>query len=67
VLPDDGESEVDYAEIAARTGEDEASLRVTAHRMRKRYRHLLREEIKRTLADDAMVDEEMAALLGAFS
>lgn len=62
-----GKGEVDYAGIAARTGEDEASLRVTAHRLRKRYRHLLREEIKRTLADDAMVDEEMAALLGAFS
>jgi len=62
-----GKGEVDYAGIAARTGEDEGALRVTAHRLRKRYRHLLREEIKRTLADDAMVDEEMAALLGAFS
>lgn len=62
-----GKGEVDYVGIAARTGEDEASLRVIAHRMRKRYRHLLREEIKRTLEDDAMVDEEMAALLGAFS
>jgi len=62
-----GKGEVDYSMIAARTGEDESSLRVAAHRMRKRYRHLLREEIKRTLADDAMVDEEMSALLGAFS
>jgi len=62
-----GKGEIAYAEIAARTGTDEGGLRVTAHRLRRRYRILLREEIGRTLADDAMVDEEMAALLGAFS
>lgn len=62
-----GKGELAYSDIASRTGENEESLRVTAHRLRKRYRHLLREEIKRTLADDTVLDEEMTALLGAFS
>ena len=37
------------------------------HRLRKRYRELLRDEIANTLADAGMVDEEMRALFGAFS
>jgi len=37
------------------------------HRLRKRYRILLREEITQTLADPAQVDEEIRALFGAFS
>jgi RNA polymerase sigma-70 factor (ECF subfamily) len=37
------------------------------HRLRKRYRLLLRDEIAQTLADESQVDEEMRALFGAFS
>jgi len=37
------------------------------HRLRKRYRQLLRDEIAQTLADADEVDEEMRALFGAFS
>jgi len=46
---------------------EEGAVRVAIHRLRKRYRQLLRDEIANTLADAAMVDEEMRALFGAFS
>jgi RNA polymerase sigma-70 factor (ECF subfamily) len=46
---------------------DEGAVRVAVHRLRKRYRQLLRDEIAQTLADAADVDEEMRALFGAFS
>jgi RNA polymerase sigma-70 factor (ECF subfamily) len=45
---------------------DEGAVRVAIHRLRKRYRSLLRDEIAHTLSDPAMVDEEMKALFGAF-
>ena len=41
----------------------EGALHVAAHRMRKRYRELLREEIAQTVSDPALVDEEMRELL----
>ncbi|MEY4488454.1 MAG: hypothetical protein RIQ79_962 [Verrucomicrobiota bacterium] len=54
-----------YAEIAARFGLTEGAARVAVHRLRKRYRQRLREEIGRTLADPALVDEEMQSLFAA--
>jgi RNA polymerase sigma-70 factor (ECF subfamily) len=62
-----GKGEVNHAEVAARLRMEEGALRVAAHRVRKRYRQLLRGEIAKTLVDDTMVDEEMTVLLGAFS
>ena len=53
-------------EIAARLGIETGALRVRIHRMRKRYRELLKAEIASTLSDPVMVDEELAVLLGAF-
>ena len=55
------------AEVAKALGMEEGAVRVAIHRLRKRYRELLRAEIAQTLADDADVDEEMRALFGAFS
>jgi RNA polymerase sigma-70 factor (ECF subfamily) len=46
---------------------EEGAVRVAVHRLRKRYRVLLREEIAQTLSEPAMVDEEMRALFGAFA
>jgi RNA polymerase sigma-70 factor (ECF subfamily) len=46
---------------------DEGAMRTAVHRLRKRYRLLLRDESAQTLSDSAMVDEEMRALFGAFS
>ena len=56
-----------YAEIAGQFGLTEGAARVAVHRLRKRYRQRLREEIKRTLADDQLVDEEMNSLFAAIS
>ena len=56
-----------YADAARALGMDEVAARVAVHRLRKRYRQLLRDEIAQTLSDAAMVDEEMRALFGAFS
>ena len=55
------------AEVAKVLGMEEGAVRVAIHRLRKRYRQLLRDEIAHTLADTAMVEEEMRALSGAFA
>lgn len=57
---------IPYASAAAALAMDAGALRVAVHRMRKRYRELLRGEIAHTLSAPAMVEEEMAVLLGAF-
>jgi RNA polymerase sigma-70 factor (ECF subfamily) len=46
---------------------DEGALRVTVHRLRKRYRELLRDEIAQTLAEPGQVDEELRSLLAALA
>jgi DNA-directed RNA polymerase specialized sigma24 family protein len=61
-----GKGEIPYASAAAEWSMDEGAVRVAVHRLRKRYRELLREEIAHTLSDPAMVDEELTVLLGAF-
>lgn len=62
-----GRSETAQSEIAKVLGMEEGAVRVAVHRLRKRYRVLLREEIAQTLSEPAMVDEEMRALFGAFA
>ena len=56
-----------YAEIGERFGLSEGAARVAVHRLRKRYRQRLREEIARTLVDGGQVEEEMRALFSALS
>lgn len=54
-------------EDAARLLDMEAgAVRVRVHRLRKRYRELLRQEISSTLTDPAMAEEELSALMSAF-
>lgn len=62
-----GKSETAQSEVAKALGMEEGAVRVAVHRLRKRYRQLLRDEIANTLSDPAMVDEEMRALFGAFT
>jgi len=62
-----GKGAVPQAEVARALGMDAGALRVAVHRLRKRYRALLRDEIAHTLSDPAQVDEEMRALFGAFA
>ncbi len=61
-----GKDELSHADAAKVLGLDEGAVRVAVHRLRKRYRQLLRGEIAQTLADSGDVDEEMRALFGAF-
>ena len=60
-----GKGDSAQSEVAKALGMEEGAVRVAVHRLRKRYRVLLREEIAQTLSDPAMVDEEMRALFGA--
>jgi len=62
-----GKGAVSHAAAARALGMDAGAVRVAVHRLRKRYRQLLRDAIAQTLADPAQVDEEMRALFGAFS
>ena len=62
-----GKGALSHADAAKTLGMDEGAVRVAVHRLRKRYRQLLRDEIVQTLADAADVDEEMRALFGAFA
>jgi RNA polymerase sigma-70 factor (ECF subfamily) len=61
-----GKGAMPHAEAARQLGMDECAVRVAVHRLRKRYRLLLRDEIAQTLDDPAQVDEEMRVLFGAF-
>ncbi len=58
---------ISYQEFAARLGISEGAARVAVHRLRKRYRQLLREEIGRTLVDRSQVDEELRALFAVLA
>lgn len=51
-----------YAAIAADLGMTETAVRVAVHRMRQRYRELLRETIGETVARPEDVDDELRAL-----
>lgn len=51
-----------YAELAARLGMSEAALRVAVHRLRARYREVLREEIAQTVNGEAEVSAELRDL-----
>lgn len=62
-----GRKAMAYADAAAALGMAEPAARVAVHRLRRRYRELLREEICHTLTDPALADDELRALFGAFS
>jgi len=61
-----GKGEASYPEAAKQLGWQETAVRVAVHRLRKRYRQLLRDEIANTLAAPTQVDEELRALFAAF-
>jgi DNA-directed RNA polymerase specialized sigma24 family protein len=52
---------------ASGAGPVDGAARVAAHRLRKRFRQILREEIAHTIAPPADVDEELRHLLGVLS
>ncbi len=56
---------LDYAAIAAELQMSEDAARQAAHRLRKRYRELLREEVAATVESDNEVEDEIGRLLEA--
>jgi RNA polymerase sigma factor (sigma-70 family) len=56
---------VPYVRAAAELGLSEGAVKVAVHRLRKRYRELLREAIAQTVDDPAQVEEEIRALFAA--
>lgn len=55
------------AAVAARLGATEGAVRVALHRLRQRWRELVRDEIAQTVADPAEIDDELAALQAALA
>jgi RNA polymerase sigma factor (sigma-70 family) len=51
-----------YTELAMKLGITEGAVKVAVHRLRQRYRGILREEISQTLADPAEIDDEIRQL-----
>ena len=58
---------VPYAEIATRLATSEGAVKVAVHRLRQRYRELLRAEIAVTVADAGEIDDEIRNLFAALS
>lgn len=58
---------IPYAEAADQLNMEEGAAGVAVHRLRKRYRTLLREEIAQTLGNPSAVDEELRSLKAALS
>jgi RNA polymerase sigma factor (sigma-70 family) len=54
-----------YVELAPRLGMTEGAIKVAVHRLRQRYRELLREEIAQTVASPAEIDDEIRYLFTA--
>lgn len=58
---------VPYSEVAARLDMTEGAARVAVHRLRKRCRELLRDEIAQTVAGAEQIDDEIRGLFAALS
>ena len=58
-----GEDESPRDHIAARLGMSEGAVKVAVHRLRQRYRTLLRDAIAQTVSNEADLDDEMRYLV----
>ena len=56
-----------YAEVASQLGLTEGTVKVAVHRLRGRYRELLRAEIAKTVATPGEVDEELQHLIAVLA
>jgi RNA polymerase sigma factor (sigma-70 family) len=59
-----GSGAVSYRELSGRLDVSEGALKVTVHRLRQRFRELLREEVANTVADAGEIDDELRHLVG---
>ena len=62
-----GDAGVSYAELARELHTTEAALKVSIHRLRKRYRDLLRAEVADIVSDPRDIDSELRYLIGALA
>ncbi len=62
-----GESTASYAEIAAAHAMSEGAVKVAAHRMRERYRELLRAEVARTVGTAEEAEDELRYMISVLS
>jgi RNA polymerase sigma-70 factor (ECF subfamily) len=62
-----GRGTLPYAAVASQLGSTEAAVKVAVHRLRRRYRCLLREEIAQTVSGPDEIEEEVRYLLGVLS
>ena len=62
-----GKQDIPFGAAAAELGVSEGALRVTVHRLRKRFRVLFREEIGHTVTSAEDVEEEFRHLMTALS
>lgn len=60
-------NDVSYRDVGSATGLSEGAVRVTVHRLRRRFREVLREEIRQTVSNPADIDGEIDFLLGVLS
>lgn len=60
-------ADADYRQAAAGLGMQEGAVRVTVHRLRRRYRDLLTAEIAETVAEAGEVQREIRYLIGILS
>ncbi len=56
-------SQATYAELAQEFGLTESAVKVTVHRMRQRYREMLREEVGRTVSSPNQIEDELSELI----
>jgi RNA polymerase sigma-70 factor (ECF subfamily) len=63
----EGRGSVAYATLAGRLGMNEASVKMAVHRLRQRYRAVLRAEIAETVARESEVEEELREVFRALS
>lgn len=62
-----GAKPVPHAETAERLGMNEGSVKVTLHRMRRRFGELLRQQVAQTVESEDDIDTEIRHLLKCFS
>ena len=56
-----------YREIATELGMSEGAVKITVHRLRRRFGELVRSQIERTVASPDEIDDEIQQLFAALS
>jgi RNA polymerase sigma factor (sigma-70 family) len=65
IVLESNEHDTSYRDIGRRLGMSEGAVKVSAHRLRRRYRDMIRAEIEDTVDDPAEVDDELRFLMSA--